>query len=280
MNIDFALVLVLLVAVSGAIWLFDILLLAPHRKRDLAALGPTVTEAEKVATLKPSAAVEHAQSFFPVFLVVLLLRSFLAEPFRIPSGSMMPTLVEGDFILVNKFGYGLRWPVLNTKFIPIGNPERGDVVVFRYPRDPRIPYIKRIVGLPGDRVEYKGKVVYINGTAVPQTPVGTYQGFGSSATMTGASERREDLLGVNHAVLIVDKALERATPDWGIVPPGHYFVLGDNRDNSQDSRFWGFVPEGNLVGQAFFIWFNLDMVGGWAPWTWRMDWGRPGTWVE
>jgi len=272
---DFAFILVLLVAVSGLIWALDALILAPRRRAALAALGPTASPAETATTLAPGAVVEYARSFFPVFLAVLLLRSFVVEPFRIPSGSMMPTLLVGDFILVNKFGYGLRLPVLNTPILEVGEPARGDVVVFRYPDDPSIPYIKRIVGLPGDTIRYLDKQLHVNGQVIPLEPLGVFQGVGYGTRSTGALELRADLTGVRHRIL-VDPT--RPPPlagrtDW-IVPPGHYFVLGDNRDDSRDSRFWGFVPEDHLVGRAFVIWMNWDWSAG------GVDFSRLGDWIH
>ncbi len=213
--------------------------------------------------------VEYARSFFPIFLVVFLLRAFVAEPFRIPSGSMMPTLLVGDFILVNKFAYGLRLPVTKTKIMDIDEPKRGDVVVFRYPVNPRQDYIKRLVGLPGDHIRYRNKTLYINGKPMRMRPVGPYQPVGSGARALGSFEAREDLGGVEHSVLINPLA-----PDFNpgctfmgyreiVVPEGHYLMMGDNRDDSNDGRCWGFVPEENLVGKAFLIWLS-------------MDWKRPG----
>lgn len=200
--------------------------------------------------------VEYARSFFPIVLIVLLLRSFLAEPFRIPSGSMMPTLLIGDFILVNKFTYGIRLPVLNYKIMELNEPEHGDIVVFRFPRDPTVDYIKRVVGLPGDRVAYYNKKVYINGKPVKQVPIGIYQGVGEGVNMTGTEHRLEDLLGIEHSILINKGA--PSVEGVFVVPKGQYFVMGDNRDNSNDSRYWGTVPEQNLVGKAFFIWMSWD----------------------
>ena len=194
--------------------------------------------------------VEYARSFFPIVLIVLLLRSFIAEPFRIPSGSMMPTLLVGDFILVNKFTYGIRLPVINKKIIELSEPNRGDIVVFRYPKDPTVDYIKRIVGLPGD------KVVYSNDLPVQQTSLGSYQGLGQGEEMSGAEDLLENLTGVEHRILI-----RNGTPTVEfvyVVPEGNYFAMGDNRDNSNDSRYWGPVPEANLVGKAFFIWMSWD----------------------
>lgn len=200
--------------------------------------------------------VEYARSFFPVVLIVLLLRSFLVEPFRIPSGSMMPTLLIGDFILVNKFSYGIRLPVLNDKVIEMGEPERGDIVVFRFPKQPTVDYIKRVIGLPGDRIAYFDKKLYVNGKPVKQTSFGRYQGVGQGSNMTGAEYLEEDLTGVKHSILISHGA--PTVEDVFVVPQGQYFVMGDNRDNSNDSRYWGTVPEANLVGKAFFIWMNWD----------------------
>ena len=200
--------------------------------------------------------VEYARSFFPIVLIVLLLRSFIAEPFRIPSGSMMPTLLVGDFILVNKFTYGIRLPVINKKIIELSKPNRGDIVVFRYPKDPTVDYIKRIVGLPGDKVVYSNKKLTINDLPVQQTSLGSYQGLGQGEEMSGAEDLLENLTGVEHRILI-----RNGTPTVEfvyVVPEGNYFAMGDNRDNSNDSRYWGPVPEANLVGKAFFIWMNWD----------------------
>ncbi|MGZ8191738.1 MAG: signal peptidase I, partial [Methylococcaceae bacterium] len=200
--------------------------------------------------------VEYARSFFPIVLIVLLLRSFLAEPFRIPSGSMMPTLLVGDFILVNKFTYGIRLPVLNTKVIELNEPKRGDIVVFRYPKEPSIDYIKRIIGLPGDKIVYDNKRLIINDMPVNQVSLGRYQGFGQGQDMTGAEHLVEDLTGIEHSILVRNEI--PSGPFTYVVPEGSYFVMGDNRDNSNDSRYWGTVPEENLVGKAFFIWMNWD----------------------
>jgi signal peptidase I len=206
--------------------------------------------------------VEYARSFFPVIFIVLLLRSFLVEPFRIPSGSMMPTLLIGDFILVNKFAYGVRLPVLHTKIIENGEPQRGDIVVFRFPHDPSVDYIKRVIGLPGDRIQYVDKQIIINGKPIKQTPLDVYQGVGKGKDNTGATLIAEDLGSVSHDILIRENQASQPgrfiLSEGVIVPEGHYFAMGDNRDNSNDSRFWGFIPEGNLVGKAFFRWMSFD----------------------
>jgi signal peptidase I len=214
--------------------------------------------------------VEYGASFFPVILIVFLLRSFLVEPFQIPSGSMMPTLVVGDFILVNKYDYGIRLPILNKKVIDIGSPKRGDVVVFRYPDDPSVDYIKRVVGLPGDIVAYQNKRLTINGQPMPMKRIGNYL---DQEKFYYLPEYQETLGSVQHHVLIEDDAppfvqqVEQFpyrnnchyNSDGFVcqVPAGHYFMMGDNRDNSRDSRYWGFVPDENLIGKAFFIWLNF-----------------------
>jgi len=244
-------ILVLGVAVTGLVWAWD----KWGSKRRVAR--PEGGEGE---ALKEPWYVEYSKSFFPVLLIVLLLRSFLVEPFRIPSGSMMPTLLVGDFILVNKFAYGLRLPVVHTKIVEVGEPRRGDVMVFRFPKNPKDDYIKRVIGLPGDVIGYFDKTVYINGEPVKQKPIGIYRGVGSGSVMTGALEKEEFLPEVTHEILIREGRLN--VEGEYRVPPGHYFVMGDNRDNSNDSRFWGFVPEENLVGRAFLIWLNWDMQGG------------------
>jgi signal peptidase I len=236
---DFALILVIATGVCGVIWLADILFFRRHR------LGSGHGDREPII-------VEYARSFFPVLLLVLLLRSFLFEPFRIPSGSMMPTLLEGDFIFVNKFAYGLRLPVINTKFVDIGEPERGDVVVFRLPSDESMNYIKRVVGLPGDLVEYDQvkKQISINGEPVDIELIGPYP------DEFGVDLAHEKLGDADHDVLWIRNAESRGGRFH--VPEGHYFMMGDNRDNSRDSRFEGveYVPEENLVGRAVRIWMS------------------------
>ncbi|MCF6249950.1 MAG: signal peptidase I [Methylococcaceae bacterium] len=242
MDYDFSFFLVIATLVTGILWGGYLLFLK------LAKIDPT-TRTEPLL-------VEYAHSFFPIVFIVLILRSFIAEPFRIPSGSMMPTLLIGDFILVNKFTYGIRLPVLYTKIVEMNEPQRGDVVVFRYPKQPSVDYIKRVIGLPGDRVTYYNKKLLINGEPAKQVSLGRYQGVGQGVSMTGTEHVIEDLIGREHSILI--KPGMPSVEGVFIVPEGHYFVMGDNRDNSNDSRYWGTVPEANLVGKAFFIWMNWD----------------------
>jgi signal peptidase I len=263
---DFALALVLITAAFFVIWAVDRLLFARRRKLRAAAEGEKPRE---------PLLVDYARSFFPVILAVLLFRSFLLEPFRIPSGSMMPTLLVGDFVLVNKFAYGLRLPVTNTKILDTGEPKRGDIAVFRYPLNPKEDYIKRIVGVPGDTIKVVGEQVYINGKPAAQTLVGPYRGTDNTSIRMEENPNKspvqlytEDLDGVSHPVLHFGYVetyncqgsggtlLSDGGCEWK-VPKGYYFAMGDNRDDSEDSRFWSFVPEQNLAGRAFFIWFSL-----------------------
>ncbi len=271
MRFDFPTIMVLLVFVTGLVWAFDMLVLARRRKLAVADVSEALDEETLSHALQPSPVVEYARSFFPVFLIVLVLRSFVAEPFRIPSNSMMPTLLTGDFILVNKYQYGIRIPVLGVKAIEVGAPQRGDVIVFRYPKDPSTPFIKRVIGVPGDRIAYYNKAVYINGDKVAQDMIGTYTGYGSGVGMTGASLRLEHLGTRDHEILIQHGY--RGKEVELVVPEGKYFVLGDNRDNSRDSRYWGFVPDDLLIGRAFTIWLNWD-------WGHGISWQRIGTAIE
>lgn len=248
MHFDFAALLVALTFATGVIWAIDHWFFA---KRRLAEVPPGEAPREPIL-------VEYSRSFFPVILIVLLFRSFLAEPFRIPSGSMMPTLLVGDFILVNKFAYGIRLPVLDKKIIEIGAPERGDVVVFRYPQDPHQDYIKRVIGKPGDEVTYRAKKLFINGKEMLQERSGNYAGGDTEShelVRNNAEALVEHLDEAKHQIIVVPGS--QVGPDFTLrVPAGHYFVMGDNRDRSSDSRVWGFVPEENLVGKAFVIWMS------------------------
>ena len=230
--------------------------------------------------MEPSALVDTSVQIFPVIAFVLILRSFLYEPFQIPSGSMMPTLLDGDFILVNKFNYGLKDPVVRNKFFDVGLPERGDVVVFKYPRDPRIDYIKRVIGLPGDRIIYRNKSLYIKAACstsdvkcpefvqVVNNFTNKYEGPDAEK---GLNQFEAVMLNKTHNILNDQYSMPRTSRyfqqagtalDEFLVPTGHYFVMGDNRDNSLDGRFWGFVPEENLVGQAVAIWMSFDFERG------------------
>ena len=206
MNFDFQAVMVIALVLTGMIWAVDAFLWAPRRRRQAESLQQQAhgdADNEKISNaLKEPLLAEYARSFFPIILIVLLLRSFLVEPFRIPSGSMIPTLLVGDFILVNKYAYGIRLPLFGYKIIDIGEPQRGDIVVFRFPEDPSIDYIKRVIGLPGDHISYIDRKLYINGKVVPQESLGVYSGLGSGARMSGASEHVEHLNGVDHEILI------------------------------------------------------------------------------
>jgi|SRR5699024_15805 len=206
---------------------------------------------------KANWAVDFAHSFFPVLLAVLILRAFVIEPFRIPSRSMVPTLLVGDFILVNKFDYGLRLPVTHTKILDIGEPERGDVVVFRYPRDPSTDYIKRVIGLPGDTIAYRNNRLYVNGTLVPTRQIGLRVDKNNPLQSVARVKREQLPDAPEHSILnVIDRPGKQQSEVQ--VKPGHYFVMGDNRDNSSDSRVWGQVPEENLIGRAFMTWLSID----------------------
>ncbi|MAC98700.1 MULTISPECIES: signal peptidase I [Pseudomonas] len=273
MHLNFPLVLVIAVAVSGFLALLDRVVLAPRRRKAVASYEAQVDVADPqtIERLeKEPLLVEYGKSFFPVLAVVLVLRSFLVEPFQIPSGSMKPTLEVGDFILVNKFAYGIRLPVIDTKVIPIGDPQRGDVMVFRYPNNPSINYIKRVVGLPGDHIRYAGKQLYVNGQKVEHelveiVPDDEVPAGHPLQTLANAAIYREQLGEVTH--LIRQKQLSQTPkPKEWVVPQGYYFMMGDNRDNSNDSRFWhsaempqelwGMVPDNYIVGKAFAVWMH------------------------
>jgi len=265
MSINFPLLLVIAVAVCGALALFDLLFLAPRRRAAIANYHGQAGEPDEAVVdrlNKEPLLVEYGKSFFPVLAIVLVLRSFLVEPFQIPSGSMKPTLEVGDFILVNKFAYGIRLPVLDTKIIEVGDPQRGDVMVFRYPSDPNINYIKRVVGLAGDHVRYSSdKRLFVNGQPVAQQLLGEEPGSLGSAVLY------EERLGEVEHLIRKEMNRYRVEPgrEW-VVPQAHYFMMGDNRDNSNDSRYWndpniprdllGMVPDGNIVGKAFAVWMS------------------------
>ena len=254
MKPDFSLLLVLLTGLSGLIWLVDSLFFK-RRRMDRAVQ-------EKIEHPREPVVIEYSRSLFPILLIVLIFRSFMFEPFKIPSGSMIPTLLIGDFILVNKYAYGLRLPVSNTKILDIGEPERGDVIVFRYPVDPRVNFIKRLVGLPGDTITYRNKELFINGEAVTMEEEGFYtsRDIKCSTPASDALRLTETLGEVSHEVLVHTRS--RGRDGRWTVPEGHYFVMGDNRDRSNDSREWGFVPEDHLMGRAVGIWLNFDYKKG------------------
>ncbi|MCC7486882.1 MAG: signal peptidase I [Burkholderiales bacterium] len=256
---NFALALFLLLVATGAVWLADRWWLRARR-------APGRPEPWWV---------EYPKSFFPVILVVFLLRSFLVEPFKIPSGSMLPTLLVGDFILVNKFTYGIRLPIVNVKVLEVNSPRRGEVMVFRFPENPSLDYIKRVVGVPGDLVEYRDKRLTVNGVEAKVRPDGQYQYVENGLSFVSAMMQLETLGEHEHRTLIQPDAPgvhlsgvkqfplreNCAYNDAGFrcrVPPAQYFLMGDNRDSSSDSRYWGFVPEANIVGRAFMIWWNFD----------------------
>ncbi len=293
MSWNFALILFVLLVVTGIVWSLDRFSLRHKRAarvaQELELARPSWTslsEQERLARQEQIQAefgkmpwwVEYGVSFFPVILFVFVLRSFIVEPFRIPSGSMLPTLQSGDLILVNKFTYGLRLPVVDTKVIPIGEPKRGDVMVFRYPVDPSVDYIKRVVGLPGDQVAYLDKKLYINGKEVPRKADGQYfepdrvaytaqfiETLGDKPHKILLDERRSQDIGPISSFPYREKCEYLRNGIRCTVPAGVYFMMGDNRDNSLDSRFWGFVPEANIVGKAFFIWMNFGSLGRIGP---------------
>ncbi|MFL9960419.1 signal peptidase I [Paraburkholderia sediminicola] len=287
---NFALILFVLVILTGVAWVADKLVFLPKRRRAAEAavaefdrqqerIGERFADENAAQTrarlrddkLRQPWWLEYSASFFPVILVVFVVRSFVVEPFKIPSGSMVPTLLVGDFILVNKFEYGIRLPITNTKITEGRAPARGDVVVFRYPKDESVDYIKRVIGVPGDVIEYQDKKLTINGKPVPETPLPDYL---DEERLGYAKQFEEDIDGRKNAILnnpavppfIVgaedfpyrDNCTYNARGVICKVPPGNFFMMGDNRDNSADSRYWGFAPDRNIVGRAFFIWMNFS----------------------
>lgn len=275
----FSLILVLATLFTGIVWFLDSRFLKPKRKQEIAEVekqaGRALSIEEANKAVPEPGLVEFSRSMFPWILFLLILRSFIYEPFRIPSGSMIPTLFIGDFILVEKFKYGLRDPLFRKEFIKTGRPQAGDVIVFKYPLEPDLDYIKRVVGLPGDRVIYKNKTFYVERQCAPtcvgeqefeiqQTFVDDNSFSLGPYTLKQYTEQQNEteynilinpMVSNQVGAFYVQDGQRRA--EW-VVPDGHYFVIGDNRDNSRDSRFWGFVPEENLVGRAVFIWLSLD----------------------
>ncbi|KQQ40037.1 S26 family signal peptidase [Duganella sp. Leaf126] len=292
---NFALILFVLMVITGVIWCLDVFVLAKQRRaaadRALAEFDARAAKltadgyqpdnqasraALEASILRQPTWVEYSGSFFPVIALVFVLRSFLYEPFKIPSSSMVPTLEVGDLILVNKFTYGIRLPVLNKKIIQINDPQRGDVMVFKYPVDMTQDYIKRVIGVPGDKITYKDKRLTVNGVAVQYTPLPDYLGGDEQELLRYNKQYQEALTGVTHRILnfenranfdpaqVMQFPMKEQACNYTydsftcVVPAGHYFMMGDNRDNSTDSRYWGFVPDKNIVGKAFFVWMNLS----------------------
>jgi len=251
MDIDFPLILVTLTFITGAIYLLDVLIWKAKRDAEQDVSENEQKTEEKVEAEAPWL-IETSRSFFPVLAVVLVLRSFLVEPFQIPSGSMLPTLEVGDFILVNKFSYGLRLPVLGTKVVAIDDPQRGDVMVFKYPEDGKTNYIKRVVGLPGDILKYENKQLWVNGELVSEKLI---------ANLPGQKLFEEKLGNVTHKIYEHKRRPNLGAEGGWRVPDDSYFMMGDNRDNSNDSRFWGFVPDDLVVGKAFAIWMHWPTMG-------------------
>ena len=295
---NFALILFVLMVVTGVIWCLDVFVLAKARRRKAAAAlaeydartSKLTADGIKVDSGNQRAAIEQAHlrqptwieysgSFFPVIALVFILRSFLWEPFKIPSSSMVPTLLVGDFILVNKYAYGIRLPIINKKVIEVGDPQRGDVMVFKYPKDMGQDYIKRVIGVPGDTITYENKRLTVNGKPVQYTALDDYL---DDQHPVYHKQFTEHLTAVPHRILntegkrtldlgAVDDFPNREACDYSydkftcIVPPGNYFMMGDNRDNSADSRYWGFVPDKNIVGKAIVVWMNFanpKRIGG------------------
>lgn len=248
MYFDFSAILGIATVTSGMIVLADRLFL----KRSRVLFAPQGTAIEKEA----SKIVQWGHFLFLPLLIVFILRAFVVEPFRIPSGSMKPTLLVGDFILVNKFIYGLRLPLFGTKLLSFHEPERGDILIFRYPYDPSVPFVKRVVGKPGDKIRYQGKVLYVNGEPLSRTSLGSVLDVGDTGQESLMAIYKEQIGETFHLTYTNNKASE----DFHeiSVPEGEYFVMGDNRDNSRDSRSWGFVPQHLIVGKASFIWFSWD----------------------
>ena len=255
MDFDFPLILVILTFTTGLIYLIDVLFLASKRRSQVVSSTSKPSSedlnSEEQAENMPWL-IETSRSFFPVLAIVLVLRSFLVEPFQIPSGSMLPTLEVGDFILVNKFEYGLRLPVIGTKVVELNNPQRGDVMVFKYPEDGKTNYIKRVVGIPGDLIKYEDKTLTINGKPIDEKLL---------ASLPKNKLYEEQLGDIKHQILKTKRYPNLGAEGLWKIPEGQYFMMGDNRDNSNDSRFWGLVPDELIVGKAFAIWMHWPSLG-------------------
>ena len=264
---DFALILFIGLVLTGVVALWDRFLGDAKRTKNAESGRSAALDIGELSTKEqtgPSIVVEYARAFFPVILLVFVLRSFVVEPFRIPSGSMLPTLYIGDFILVDKFRYGIRLPIINLRIFPTGSPKRGEVMVFRYPHDDSTNFIKRVIGLPGDEIVYDQKRLYINGAAAQQVKADSYQ-LETPSQELDVIEYSEVVGASTHSILN-DRG--RSSRSMMIsVPEGSYFVMGDNRDHSNDSRFWGFVPERNIVGRAFLVWFSWNSNDGGVNWS-------------
>ncbi|MFC0250391.1 signal peptidase I [Massilia consociata] len=295
---NFALILFIAMVVTGVIWCLDVFILSKQRRRKAdAALAEYDARTSKLtadgikvdsnvnraaieqAHLRQPTWIEYSGSFFPVIALVFVLRSFLWEPFKIPSSSMVPTLLVGDFILVNKYAYGIRLPIINKKVVEIADPQRGDVMVFKYPKDMSQDYIKRVIGVPGDKISYENKRLTVNGKPVEYTPLDDYL---DDQHPVYHKQFTEHLASTPHRILntegkrtldlgAVENFPNREACDFSydkftcIVPEGNYFMMGDNRDNSADSRYWGFVPDKNIVGKAIVVWMNFGnpkRIGG------------------
>jgi len=287
----FELILVLATLFTGGVWAIDHFMFLPKRKAVVDGLPKEIDDDAKASVLQESALVENCRGLFPVIAFVLVLRSFLYEPFQIPSGSMKPTLLVGDFILVEKYAYGIKLPVIRTKVLETGKPQRGDSVVFKYPPKPDVDYIKRVIGEPGDVIRYRNKILSIKTPCVDGQEIANCDQFkrveldivSQGDFIEGGyplTQAKEDLLGVQHEILY-NPAFAQAPQyfsqegirqgEW-VVPEKQYFVMGDNRDNSLDSRFWGFVPEQNMVGKAVYVWTSFefdrapeDIIPTWVP---------------
>ncbi len=259
MNFNFELILFYAVVISGLIALFDIIFLEKKRKQMYQEKSKKFTD---LPELKPPLLIEYARSFFPILIIVFLLRSFFYEPFRIPSSSLEPTMLIGDFLLVNKYDYGLRLPVVHKLIYKIHEPQHGDIFVFRNPRNPSIDFIKRVIGVPGDHISYINKVLYVNGKEMPQTMIKTTTRVNEIGESADVNLKNEDFFGVKHDIYQNVGVNGEDFRDI-VVPPGQYFAMGDNRDDSDDSRYWGFVPDANLVGKAVVILGSYNAANHW-----------------